>query len=168
MDAWIYVVLLGGFIICMAWMKPQKKDQSSNQQLELILDQFIEDMEEENKKWVARLEEMRSNWEKETSHLKERLALLEALAAHAGPTQTFIQKPDEIAVGKMDAVPEEAVQENIEEPKIHLNLEQRYKEVFEWVKKGKSVPYIAKKTGMNHGEIELILQLAKQGEGYES
>jgi hypothetical protein len=166
MDAWIYVVLLGVFIIIIAWVK-SKNDKAPNQQLELILDQFIDDMEEENKKWMARLEEMRADWEKETSHLRERIIQLESFIVQATPAQTLIEKSDEIAAGKMDAIqgsPDNNYEKN-QVPEIDLGFEHRYKEIFTWVKKGKSVPYIAKKTGMNHGEIELILQLAKQGEG---
>ncbi|WP_127580664.1 hypothetical protein [Paenibacillus koleovorans] len=43
-----------------------------------------------------------------------------------------------------------------------INIRNRYAELFQLEKQGKSVDYIAKKLGMNKGEVMLILQLAKQ------
>lgn len=44
------------------------------------------------------------------------------------------------------------------------NMKERYSELFELYQQGKSTDYIAKKLGKNKGEINLILQLAKQEE----
>jgi DNA-binding NarL/FixJ family response regulator len=45
-----------------------------------------------------------------------------------------------------------------------MNIRERYKEVFDLQRQGKSMDYIAKKMSMNKGELQLILQLAKQEE----
>ncbi|MBP1155979.1 hypothetical protein [Paenibacillus sp. PvR098] len=45
-----------------------------------------------------------------------------------------------------------------------MNMKERYSELFELYQQGKSTDYIAKKLGKNKGEINLILQLAKQEE----
>jgi predicted nuclease with TOPRIM domain len=159
MDAWIYVVLLGAFIMIWAWLKPNKTDKSSVYEVEAILDQFIADMEEENKKWMHRLDELSTEWKKEKNTLEQRLAILESTVS----SQALLLTAKSIDYKKS---PVEEKEEIFDTPR--LDLEDRYKEIFDWVKKGKSVSFIAQKTGMNHGEIELILQLAKQGGAYES
>jgi len=47
-------------------------------------------------------------------------------------------------------------------------IRSRYPELFAWHDAGKSVEYIAKKTGMNKGEVMLILQLAKREEQHRA
>ncbi|WP_042160514.1 DUF6115 domain-containing protein [Paenibacillus gorillae] len=44
-------------------------------------------------------------------------------------------------------------------------IQSRYAELLELYSQGKSIELIAKKLGMNKGEVQLILQLAKQEEG---
>jgi hypothetical protein len=164
MDAWIYVVLLGLLIISFAWLKPKKDEGATIGQIELILDQFIDDMEAENKKWLLRLEEQRNEWKKENSLLRERIVQLEAkLSIISTQAISKQQEVSEVA----STVTEDVQPATVEEPPS-LELQNRYKPIFDLVKTGKSVSFIAKQTGMNHGEIELILQLAKQGGAYES
>jgi hypothetical protein len=43
-----------------------------------------------------------------------------------------------------------------------MNIRYRYMELFALEKQGKSIDHIAKKLGMNKGEVMLIIQLAKQ------
>ncbi|MDF2815210.1 MAG: hypothetical protein K0Q81_1410, partial [Paenibacillus sp.] len=43
-----------------------------------------------------------------------------------------------------------------------MNIRYRYTELFALEKQGKSIDHIAKKLGMNKGEVMLIIQLAKQ------
>ncbi len=57
-----------------------------------------------------------------------------------------------------------ATREQPNEPVALMNIKQRYAELFELYELGKSMDFIAKKLGMNKGEISLILLLAKQEE----
>jgi hypothetical protein len=50
----------------------------------------------------------------------------------------------------------------------HTGIRNRYRELFAWHDAGKSVEYIAKKSGMNKGEVMLILQLAKREEQHRA
>lgn len=54
--------------------------------------------------------------------------------------------------------------EQPDRPVAPMNMKQRYAELFQLYELGKSMDFIAKKLGMNKGEISLILQLAKQEE----
>ncbi|WFA20365.1 hypothetical protein ERY13_25585 [Paenibacillus mucilaginosus] len=51
-----------------------------------------------------------------------------------------------------------------EPPPAPKNIKDRYEELFRLYEQGKSTDAIAKKLGLNKGEIHLILQLAKQEE----
>jgi hypothetical protein len=56
-------------------------------------------------------------------------------------------------------------EENIDEaPLLSLNMKKRYAELFNLHDQGKGVEIIAKKLGMNKGEVNLIIQLSKQEE----
>ncbi|MCZ8520027.1 MULTISPECIES: hypothetical protein [Paenibacillus] len=59
------------------------------------------------------------------------------------------------------------VPDEVEEPAplpAPKNIKERYEELFRLYEQGKSTDAIAKKLGLNKGEIHLILQLAKQEE----
>jgi hypothetical protein len=51
-----------------------------------------------------------------------------------------------------------------EAPPMSLNIKARYAELFSLHEQGKGVEVIAKKLGMNKGEVNLIIQLSKQEE----
>jgi predicted DNA-binding ribbon-helix-helix protein len=57
-----------------------------------------------------------------------------------------------------DVVPE------IEKEASQLQMKERYSELFLLHEQGKAVEYIAKKLNLNKGEVQLIIQLAKQEE----
>lgn len=171
MDPWVYVVLLGAFVLIFAWIRPKNKDTSSLQEMELILDQFVDDLEKDLVKRddrLDRLENQLGKWEKEKAELETRIALLET-KIREGRVQASsdlpksMDEPSPFAEPVLTQTPTPPLKED-----AALELEKRYRDIFEWAEKGKPVSYIAKKTGMNHGEIELILQLSKQGEAYGS
>jgi hypothetical protein len=49
-----------------------------------------------------------------------------------------------------------------EDVQPHTTIKGRYQELFRMHEEGKSIEYIAKKNGMNKGEVSLIIQLAEQ------
>lgn len=53
--------------------------------------------------------------------------------------------------------------ENAVQPPVNT-IKRRYTALFEMYEAGKSMDMIAKSTGMQRGEVQLILQLAKQEE----
>jgi hypothetical protein len=61
-------------------------------------------------------------------------------------------------------LPVEANEPEVEEIKT---ITERYAELFDLYRQGKSIEFIAKKIGMNKGEVILIIDLAKQGEEIE-
>ncbi|MFK4301469.1 TolA-binding protein [Paenibacillus sp. RC254] len=88
----------------------------------------------------------------------------QAVAAYAQfrNTQTVIpiqaEQSDDSIVAVEDQTP---LQEA--EPEAHQeSIRERYQELFELYEQGKSVDYIAKQSGIQRGEVQLILQLAER------
>ncbi|MNG03181.1 hypothetical protein D3C84_862490 [compost metagenome] len=57
------------------------------------------------------------------------------------------------------------MEEEIQPDQSRPSIRDRYVELFELYDQGKSIEAVARKLGMNKGEIQLIIQLAKQEEG---
>lgn len=150
MDPWVYVVLLGISVIAYSWMRPKSTSVDASEGIITTLDQFVQDMSDENQKILNQLAKQKEDWMREKQDLIERIHRLETKMAE------WKNNP------KMEVLSSDKPLETAE-TNDQFRLQERYQELFNLYAKGKSVPYIAKKTGMNHGEIELILQLSKQG-----
>ncbi len=98
-------------------------------------------------------------------------ALLQARVAalHGGWSDPMTGPGQQAAAAQQTAAPQARGSENLIEGSrqpdekvslIHLKI--RYAELFSYHEAGKSVDYIAKKLGMNKGEVGLILQLSRQ------
>jgi hypothetical protein len=169
MEAWVYVVLLGAFIVAMAWIRPKNTPAAgdSESRLEQILDAFMVDMENENQKWHRELESIRDQSDRQIRLLQDQVHQLEAQLKSASLTATPMGKGAELnteAHQTVRAVPTDKPILKEEPPEAGGKLENRYEEIFKLAGKGKTVHFISKKTGYPHGEVELILQLAKQGD----
>lgn len=96
--------------------------------------------------------------------VQEKASLSAAAAAVEPPAQ-----PPDAAAPALPHEPEEAVQAaeetppEEEEPAQEL-VRDRYPELFDLYAKGKSIDMIAKSVGLQRGEVQLILQLAKKEE----
>lgn len=191
MQSWQYIALLGAVIAVTAAILPKnKKNQagsSSNhaqfEQLEMSFEQFMENMEKEHDGLVKMLsnslqtmrEEDRlksdqiKRLEKKCSELEEQLSSLshanvaldtKVTLLSANTSFTNQSSAQDMQNTSFDSQLEQLKQNIIPENSIH----NRYVELFELYDSGKSVEAIAKKLGKNKGEVQLILQLAKQEE----
>lgn len=161
--------------------------------IEATMDQFTAELEEENRQLLELVSEMKHDHEKHTAKLQGRLEALERqnldvtkqldrllqAEAQARVQEAAVQQTATSAAPLADklsaaatggsAVP--AVQpipaqpETDAEPAGGMNIRSRYADLFRLEKQGKSIDHIAKKLGMNKGEVMLILQLAKQEDG---
>lgn len=145
-------------------------------ELEEAMDQFISEIEADNKellntvaqmkkehdqrlaKLTGQVEELEKRVREQDSEFKRfALSKLEQQHSVAEHVPTFIAEP----VKQLDS---EVQEEPLDSSKGTANIRDRYDELFRLHDEGKSVEAIAKKLGMNKGEVNLILQLAKQEE----
>jgi len=101
------------------------------------------------------------------------IATLDSATPHVfqQPTRPITEEDRETAVASAASVSNsgsidsETVDEQQEEPIVPaITIRGRYPELLELHDKGKSVEQMAKATGMNKGEVQLILQLARREE----
>lgn len=190
MKPWMIVVILGAAAIVYALMLPKRQvDKSSSdkeklvQEVEATLEQYMADIERENEELVELISRMKQETEsKQLAHqeqlaeLRQRLVQLEQqtlqheariTAAEQGTHQAaavMLAQAQEVAAAQISRYQQKqqpSLAEHEPEPQ-EPSIRDRYPELFDLYAQGKSVDGIAKVTGMQSGEVQLILQLAKQ------
>ncbi|MBY9081913.1 hypothetical protein KIH86_17110 [Paenibacillus sp. HN-1] len=181
MQPWGYIVLLGGCALVYALLLPSRNrnkesggDKQTVKEVEAALELYMADVERENRELMdvlgsiknqtqnnqASLQEQIGELKGQLDSLHHRIAQLEnrTAATENGLLQLAISGP----------APREGSEDKDQEtePKTKpvSTIKLRYPQLFELHEEGKSIDAIAKKTGMQSGEIQLILQLAKQEE----
>lgn len=191
MKPWMIVVILGAAAIVYALMLPKRQvDKSSSdkdkmvQEVEATLEQYMADIERENEELVELISQMKQDTasrqlaqQEQLTEMRQRLLLLEQqslqyearlLAQEQGSHQTasvLLSQAQETAAAQMNILQQEESLPKVEEipPETkEPSIRERYPELFELYAHGKSVDGIAKVIGMQSGEVQLILQLAKQ------
>ncbi|MFF2089038.1 DUF6115 domain-containing protein [Paenibacillus sp. NPDC058174] len=190
MDTWTYVVLVGAVVLVLALLIPKAKQEQANagttSNMEIALEQFMENTELDHKELVQLVTKFREQShaqaeakEQRITELERRLAQLETQANEAAARLNAM--PQEVARQAAEASVVQAVAPAAQpaaEPVLQVQepdpvssavsapntIQARYAELLELYSQGKSIELIAKKLGMNKGEVQLILQLAKQEE----
>ncbi len=185
-DAWLYVMLLGAAAVVYAFLIPKDKSakQASGsdrvvQQVEQTLEQYMVEMEKENDDLVNLLVQIRQETGAKQLALQEQLGDMRGRLAEmertAGKHEARIEQlstvdtrsTQETAVQPRNELLENAVPVTLSpEPQSEPedSVRHRYPQLFEMHDQGKSVDAIAKATGLQRGEIQLILRLAKREE----
>lgn len=161
-------------------------------EMEETFEQFASELEEENRQILDHILRLKNGYETETARLAGRLERLEqqvdALVAAeskeiAPPNATarseesapriaapvirhatvpLVHKNDSAEKVEFDgAVQPTRIEESSPAPR---SVKERYDQLFRWYDEGKSIDWISKKSGMQVGEIQLILKLARQEE----
>ncbi len=193
MKDWHIIVLLGITIILYAriFMKDDySRSQALTREMEETFEQFANDLEEENKQIMDYILKLKNGYEMETAKLNGRLERLENqldaltaslngvtatpnaeetdLNAENAPSQTDAVDPQAVAKEASMAATDPGAEDpsNPTEPDspAPLTIQERYKSLFQWYREGKSIDWISKQTGMQKGEIQLIMKLARQEE----
>ncbi|MCK6074023.1 DUF6115 domain-containing protein [Paenibacillus silvae] len=194
MAPWIIIVILGACAIAYALIMPRKdKAQESSHQLvqemESTLEHYMTEIEQDNDALIQRVAELKGEaaatdqrMMSQLQELQQRLDQLErekarmpesdqspAMIVNARQTAEGLQ-----AQGLMDSVKAEADQQatatsdlQVEQESQELrreSIKDRYTELFRLHDEGKSMDAIAKQTGIQLGEVQLILQLAEREE----
>lgn len=191
MQPWLNVVLLGAVVIVAALIMPKKKPESEQstqtvRNMETALDQFMENMEKDNEQLLQLVAETQKTSKQEAEQKDQRISLLEQ---RCGQLENLLQEtvvrpaiaasiqlqPQALDAGT-GAATSSASQEQIadskesDDPVLHVkaqnpdSIHARYAELFQLYGEGKSVEAIAKRLGMNKGEVQLIIGLSKQEE----
>lgn len=170
----------------------QSLDGSMLSEMEETMDHFAAELDEQNKALIQMFAETKKEFELHSAKLVYRVETLEkqgvqlqqevsrlgyaleqlqakpsverrgslAYNGDAAGSKIFEQHDESLNA----AIPPEPVMQEPSVPSFVTNMKERYSELFELYQQGKSTDYIAKKLGKNKGEINLILQLAKQEE----
>lgn len=174
-DAWIYVSLVGACVAVYFALKPRAKQPSAEQQaineMEIAFEQFIINSDDENKKLVDLVIKLNEESQLKTKRLEERIQLLEQrmaqleavqLQQQSAPSRKSQKSKTTVQQNVVQDVPPVVVkQEEPPQPPVNT-IRSRYVDLFEYYDKGKSIEWISKKLGKHKGEVQLILQLAKQ------
>lgn len=190
LQPWMYVVLLGLIFIVYARFLPKDQAAISNkmnvvQEIEETIEHFAAEMDEQNQSLLNLFSKTKQDYEIELAKLAGRLESLEKqkyelsqeltkvnvnpqLSPQAKATTEVSSEYQTISenLGSNPSVMSVAEKKaEVEEPVYTgLSMKSRYTELFSLHDQGKGVEAIAKKLGMNKGEVSLILQLSRQEE----
>lgn len=190
MQPWVYIVLVGVAAILYALLLPARvkegqAEQQSLKETEAALELYMADIERENEELVQLVSSIKQQsqtnqnvMQGQINELQNQLAKLQSTTEQleARVTEeskslkelaTTIEKGSHV---KMAANVNTSIQQGMEavqpeeKAKPISSIKLRYPRLFEMHEQGKSIDSIAKTAGLQRGEVQLILQLAKQEE----
>ncbi|SFS78881.1 DUF6115 domain-containing protein [Paenibacillus sp. BC26] len=196
MESWQTIMLIGGIVVVCAAVLPRripsgKQEQSTQtvRNMETALEQFMENMEADNRELVDLVSKSTQDTQLQTKKRDERMEVLEKRCAelelllaeqtkqHASALEQQSVKISNMAIPVSVNQPSAhsaaqhpfpAVSDEVEEvpeaEEPNSTIRDRYTDLFDMYQNGKSIDAIAKKLGKNKGEVQLILQLSKQEE----
>lgn len=192
MDPWLYIALLGAAALMYGWMLPKRGGGKSPQEalvqnMEVTLEQYMADIERENDELIDLVTQMKQDHasrltavQEQIAELRQRVVELErqdrrstdiSQQAAGLVREQLNQQHSGASVHEADphiqsrAIEEHAAEEKTDEPQD--TIRNRYAELFTLYGQGKSLDSIAKQTGMQRGEVQLILQLAEREDRHD-
>ncbi|CAM2892830.1 hypothetical protein PASE110613_06320 [Paenibacillus sediminis] len=181
---WFYIVVLGAIAIVYAMKLPKKNLDTFDsadivKEVETTLEHYMSEIEQENEQLVNLIGQMKQettakqlSLQDQVTELRQRVVTLEQQTAQAESRNRMLEAAMVQTASSMEQTETVAVQ--AESPSLeiattedtaaekHDTIKSRYPELFDLYEQGKSVDLIAKTTGLPRGEVQLILQLAKQ------
>lgn len=180
MEAWQLVVLLGAVILAIAFLRPEQPVNGASEniakEMQEAIEYFSADFDEQNGRLLESVSEMKQQAESKHSKLlgrieslEQQLFFLQQQMSASQVTSTVLSELNTLAATQEQASQQEAPESKEAEPisnRQSTNIKERYSQIFELYQAGKSIEYVAKKLGMNKGEVQLIIQLASQEEQF--
>ncbi|MBB3125910.1 type II secretory pathway pseudopilin PulG [Paenibacillus rhizosphaerae] len=190
----IVVILGAAALVYAMMLPKRKEEQSQQgsvvKQVEATLEQYMAEIENENVELVELVAQMKQEMaakqlsqQEQLTEMRHRLVSLEQQVAQQDARLSQVERlpaglapvsREAAAAVEPEALPGSAVADGADsegqggtEPALseqQPSIRDRYPELFELYSAGKSIDAIGKMTGMHRGEIQLILQLAKQEE----
>ncbi|WP_339838006.1 hypothetical protein [Paenibacillus sp. FSL R7-0272] len=192
MSPWIIIVILGACAIAYAFIMPRKDkvQQPSHQlvqEMESTLEHYMTEIEQDNDALIQRVAELKGEataadhrMQSQLQELQQRLDQLEQQKVKTTELSTAENITGQRAEGLqaqslMDSVRAETNQQIASASELQDNPQQekdqkresikdRYTELFRLHDEGKSMDAISRQTGIQLGEVQLILQLAEREE----
>lgn len=186
MEPWQYIVLVGAVVAVGAFAMPRKKTESAEapqsvRNMETALDQFMENMEKDNEQLIQLIADSQQAAKQEAESKDRRIATLEERCGQlekllqetlVKPAEARLQadpplsesRTGQLEAGSATLAERSEFKENVQEDQASKSnsIHDRYSELFRLYAEGKSIEAIAKKLGMNKGEVQLIIGLSKQ------
>jgi TolA-binding protein len=187
LDPWLYIALLGAAALMYGWMLPKRGGGKSPEavlvkNMEATLEQYMADIGRENDELIDLVTHMKQDHasritaiQEQISELRQRIVELERHDRRSTDIsqQTAALVSEQLNQARSGASVQEAerdiqgpvIEDHAAEEKTDEPLEtirDRYAELFMLHGQGKSLDYIARQTGMQRGEVQLILQLAER------
>lgn len=177
MKPWIYIVLLGIAAVLYAFMLPKRREETVSservvKEVENTLEGYMAEIQNENEQLVELVSQMKKELDakqqahqEQVSDLRQRMLAMERKMTES---ETRLRTAEEklaqaAAAASLSAGAAAASSEADHAPPVH-SIKSRYAELFDLYEQGKSIDMIAKTTGLQRGEVQLIIQLAKQEE----
>jgi DNA-binding NarL/FixJ family response regulator len=161
----MYIVLLGLVCIVISFFAPRSASSDKVnmvKEIENTMEHFVNEIEEENEQLLQSVAQIKNEHELQMSRLNAKIDQMEK------QNYDLSQEIKSIVLSKFQQQPLLVQQPDMVIPEktipAAMQMKQRYSELFQLHEQGKSVEYIAKKLGLNKGEVQLIIQLAKQEE----
>ncbi|MEK3828346.1 MULTISPECIES: hypothetical protein [Paenibacillus] len=192
MSPWIIIVILGACAIAYAFIMPRKDkvQQPSHQlvqEMESTLEHYMTEIEQDNDALIQRVAELKGEataadhrMQSQLQELQQRLDQLEQQKVKTTEFSTAENITGQRSEGLqaqslMDSVRAETNQQIASASELQDNPQQekdqkresikdRYTELFRLHDEGKSMDAISRQTGIQLGEVQLILQLAEREE----
>lgn len=156
-------------------------------EMEETMEGFLAELEADNQKLIDTMSVMRRDHDAVVRKLSDRMDNLEMqlqeqrqewhrlavqrverreaeLVARSQAVEAYVHANGDPLRAVQSAAEPPAVPDNADTPpaEVPVTIKGRYPELFRMHGEGRSVEYIAKKSGMNKGEVSLIIQLAEQ------
>ncbi|MGN9168535.1 hypothetical protein DX902_11805 [Paenibacillus jamilae] len=166
---WIYIVLLGAAAVVYAWLLPKRQpsrgtEEAVVQKVEATLEQYMADIENDNDELIELVSGMKQEHavkqaalQEQVAELRNRIVELERQAMLA-----TVSMPISDSEASFVTLEEQTALQEPQTEQEQESIRDRYQELFAMHKQGKSVDYIAKQSGIQRGEVQLILQLAER------
>jgi septal ring factor EnvC (AmiA/AmiB activator) len=174
---WIYIVLLGIAAVLYAFMLPKRREETVSservvKEVENTLEGYMAEIQNENEQLVELVSQMKKELDakqqahqEQVSDLRQRMLAMEQKMTDS---QTRIRTAEEKLAQAAEAASlsagAAAAASEVEPASPVHSIKSRYTELFDLYEQGKSIDMIAKTTGLQRGEVQLIIQLAKQEE----
>jgi DNA-binding NarL/FixJ family response regulator len=164
----MYIVLLGLVCIVISFLAPRsvtKDNANTVKEIEDTMEHFANEIEEENNKLLQSVAQIKTDHEQQLNRLFAKVDQLEKQNYDlSSEIKSIVMNKLHEQNKQPSRVHMEVVVPEIAKEPSPMQMKERYSELFSLHEQGKAVEYIAKKLNLNKGEVQLIIQLAKQEE----
>lgn len=172
MTPWVSIVLFGFAVFGFAWLSPRGSREDAEGASDPAYDRLLEELETENRELLDAVSKFKQEQDETVRGLVRQIAELERRIETAGVQASAENAaPAAFAENAASAAPAADTRANAEAVKpdpapayAPTSIRARYAGLLAMHAKGKSVEQIARSAGMNKGEVQLILQLARREE----